>query len=227
MCEFQGRGNCERNYRIGGRKMRNRICWLLLLCVAVSFVIVGCKTAHLNDNDILSNSQVITTVQESLVTSSSLSATTESIQVKSYSSTTIIASVKISKKIVETQKRLTTTQTRKGIIETGEYSTKDDVYKYISIYGKLPSNYITKENAEKLGWKSSEGNLWEVTDKMSIGGDFFGNREGLLPAKSSRKYYECDINYYGGFRGAERIVYSNDGLIYYTANHYETFQKLG
>ena len=206
--------------------MRNRICCLLLLCIVFSFLVVGCKTANFDGNSFLSNSSTYYTTQERL-TSSSSNATTEGIQEKSYSSTTIKTTVKTSKKIDETQKRLTTTEAQKSILETGKYCTKDDVYKYISIYGKLPSNYITKENAEKLGWKSSEGNLWRVTDKMSIGGDFFGNREGLLPSKSGRKYYECDINYYGGFRGAERIVYSNDGLIYYTADHYETFKLLG
>lgn len=61
---------------------------------------------------------------------------------------------------------------------------------------------------------------------MSIGGDRFGNREGLLPDAEGRKWYECDINFSGGFRGAERIVYSNDGLIYYTSDHYESFTQL-
>lgn len=77
-----------------------------------------------------------------------------------------------------------------------------------------------------LGWESDKGNLWDVTDKGSIGGDSFGNREGLLPKANNRKYFECDINYNGGFRGAERIVYSNDGLIYYTKDHYKTFEKI-
>ena len=100
------------------------------------------------------------------------------------------------------------------------------VAKYIHTYNKLPSNYITKKEASKLGWESDEGNLWEVTDKMSIGGDKFGNKEGLLPKKEGRIYYECDVNYEGGYRGAERIVFSNDGLIFYTDDHYESFTQL-
>ena len=60
----------------------------------------------------------------------------------------------------------------------------------------------------------------------SIGGDVFGNREGSLPDRSGRTWYECDIDYSGGKRGAKRIVYSNDGLIYYTEDHYETFVRL-
>jgi len=112
------------------------------------------------------------------------------------------------------------------IREDGRYSSKEDVAMYIHLYGELPDNFITKKQAEKLGWESDEANLWEVTDQMSIGGDRFGNREGLLPNADERQWYECDINYKGGYRGAERIVYSNDGLIYYTKDHYESFEQL-
>lgn len=113
-----------------------------------------------------------------------------------------------------------------SIVEDGNYTGIYDVAEYIHIYGKLPGNYITKNEARKLGWESEKGNLWEVTEYKSIGGDKFGNREGLLPKAGNRNWYECDINYNGGFRGAERIVFSNDGLIYYTENHYESFEKL-
>ena len=108
----------------------------------------------------------------------------------------------------------------------GFYTSKEAVALYLHLYGEIPSNYITKSEATSLGWVPSQGNLWEVTDRKSIGGDRFGNREGLLPAKEGRQYYECDIHYEGGFRGAERIVYSNDGLVYYTADHYATFELL-
>ena len=110
--------------------------------------------------------------------------------------------------------------------EDGEYSSPEDVALYIHTYGRLPSNYITKEEAMDLGWESSKGNLWEVTDNKSIGGDRFGNREGLLPKKDGRIYYEADVKYEGGFRSPERIVFSNDGLIFYTNDHYETFEQL-
>lgn len=112
------------------------------------------------------------------------------------------------------------------VFENKEYSSKEEVAAYINKYNKLPSNYITKKEAENLGWESSKGNLWEVADGKSIGGDKFGNREGLLPKKSGRQYYECDIDYNGGYRGAKRIIYSNDGLIYYTEDHYKTFEQL-
>ena len=112
------------------------------------------------------------------------------------------------------------------IKEDERYISKEDVSLYIDTYGKLPKNYINKKEAMSLGWEASKGNLWDVTDEMSIGGDYFGNREKRLPVKQGRSYYECDINYEGGYRGAERLLYSNDGLVYYTGDHYETFDKL-
>jgi hypothetical protein len=117
-------------------------------------------------------------------------------------------------------------QTDVSIDENGTYTDPYLVAEYIHKYDKLPSNYITKNEARELGWESDKGNLWEVADEMSIGGDKFGNREGLLPKKDGRIYYECDVNYEGGYRGAERIVYSNDGLIFYTDDHYESFTQL-
>ena len=116
--------------------------------------------------------------------------------------------------------------TSNSVTEGQSYSTKNEVAAYIHQFNALPPNYLTKDEAEALGWDNAEGNLWEVTDGMLIGGDFFGNREGLLPKKSGRTYYEADINYDGGYRGAERIVYSNDGLIFYTDDHYESFEQL-
>ena len=117
-------------------------------------------------------------------------------------------------------------QDENQIDEDGYYTSKEDVALYIHTYDKLPNNFITKNEASDLGWKSNVGNLWDVTDRMSIGGDKFGNREGLLPKEDGRQYYECDINYEGGHRGAERLVYSNDGLIYYTQDHYDSFELL-
>lgn len=108
----------------------------------------------------------------------------------------------------------------------GHYSSKEEVARYLFTFGELPSNYITKQAARDIGWVAEKGNLWEVTDKYSIGGDRFGNREKLLPEKSGRVYYECDIDYQGGRRGAKRIVFSNDGLVFYTDDHYESFEEI-
>ena len=113
-----------------------------------------------------------------------------------------------------------------AIAEDGSYTTKEDVALYIHTYGKLPPNFITKKEAQKLGWNSREGNLDEVAPGKSIGGDYFGNYEGRLPEKNGRTYRECDIDYKGGYRGGKRIIYSDDGLIYYTEDYYETFEQL-
>ncbi len=113
-----------------------------------------------------------------------------------------------------------------GISKTGSYTSKNDVALYIHTYGKLPGNYITKQQAQALGWDNQSGNLNQVVPGMSIGGDRFGNYEGQLPKAKGRKYYECDIDYKKGRRNAKRIVFSNDGLIYYTEDHYNSFEKL-
>lgn len=102
----------------------------------------------------------------------------------------------------------------------------DEVAKYISEHNELPTNYITKKEARALGWEPSEGNLHEVAPGKSIGGDVFRNREGLLPNKKGRTWYEADIHYSGGRRGSDRILYSSDGLIYKTTDHYESFEQL-
>ena len=92
----------------------------------------------------------------------------------------------------------------------------------IKAIGELPSNFITKNEARDLGWEG--GSVQKYKEGAAIGGDKFGNREGILPKASGRQYYECDIDTDGkSSRGAKRIVFSNDGLIYYTEDHYETF----
>lgn len=109
--------------------------------------------------------------------------------------------------------------------EDGSYTTKEDVALYIHTYGKLPNNFITKDKARDLGWEG--GSLEDYAPGMCIGGDRFGNYEGLLPDAPGRKWTECDIDTLGrDSRGAKRIVFSNDGLIYYTDDHYESFALL-
>ena len=110
------------------------------------------------------------------------------------------------------------------IEEDGWYYSTEDVALYLYTYGELPENFITKKEAQKLGWDNKKGNLWEVADGMCIGSDYFGNYEGLLPEEDD--YTECDVNYEGGYRGAERIIFSDDGDIYYTGDHYKSFEQL-
>ena len=111
------------------------------------------------------------------------------------------------------------------IDEDGSYTTKDDIALYIHTYGHLPDNFITKKDAQALGWPG--GSLEPYAPGKCIGGSRFGNYEGLLPEADGRTYTECDIDTLGAdSRGAKRIVFSNDGLIYYTEDHYETFELL-
>lgn len=114
-------------------------------------------------------------------------------------------------------------ETESLIDAAGSYTSKADVALYIHTYGCLPDNFITKNEARKLGWEG--GSLEPFAPGMCIGGDRFGNYEGLLP--EDRDYQECDIDTLGkSSRGAKRIVFSDDGLIYYTDDHYESFELL-
>ena len=109
--------------------------------------------------------------------------------------------------------------------EDGTYSSRDDVALYIHTYGHLPGNFITKKEARELGW--SGGSVEDYAPGKCIGGDHFGNYEGKLPEKEGRSYTECDIDALGqSSRGAKRVVFSNDGLIYYTEDHYSSFTLL-
>ena len=126
---------------------------------------------------------------------------------------------------LETTVQTQPSETEALLDEDGSYDTKEDVALYILQYGKLPQNFITKDDAKAQGWRG--GALSNTLPGKCIGGDLFQNREGLLPKKEGRQYYECDIGTLStSSRGALRIVFSNDGLIYYTADHYESFELL-
>lgn len=112
-----------------------------------------------------------------------------------------------------------------GIDPDGSYTSCEDVALYLETFGELPDNFITKKEARALGWEG--GSLEPYAPGKCIGGDKFGNYEGLLPKEEGRIYHECDIDTLGAeSRGAKRIVYSSDGLIYYTEDHYESFTLL-
>lgn len=106
-----------------------------------------------------------------------------------------------------------------------EYYSADEVALYLHAFRVLPVNFINKALAQYYGWKAGE-DLWAYVYGAAIGGDVFGNYEGLLPDAENRVWYECDVNYEGGHRDEERIVFSSDGLIYLTLDHYETFELL-
>ena len=109
--------------------------------------------------------------------------------------------------------------------EDGEYDGKEELALYIHLYGHLPKNFVTKSEAEAAGWTG--GALDRVLPGKAIGGNRYHNREGLLPTAKGRTWTECDVNRVGrSSRGPERIVFSNDGLIYYTPDHYDSFELL-
>ena len=110
--------------------------------------------------------------------------------------------------------------------KAGPIIEPQDIADYLFEHGRLPDNFITKAEAQALGWDSRENYVSDVAPGKSIGGDRFGNREGLLPKAKGRQYYEADCYYVSGPRNQYRIVYSNDGLVYYTDDHYETFKKM-
>ena len=106
-----------------------------------------------------------------------------------------------------------------------ELTNDEIVVKYLKEHGELPEYYITKSEAKSLGWVPSKGNLCEVAPGRAIGGDIWTNRQKSLPIKSGRRYFEADLNYNCGNRNADRVVFSNDGLVFVTFDHYRSFEE--
>ena len=97
---------------------------------------------------------------------------------------------------------------------------------YLFAHGELPENFLTKKEAQALGWNSSYNYVSDVAPGMSIGGDYFGNYEGKLPTGKGITYHEADCYYTKGKRNAYRVIYSSDGRVWYTEDHYNTFTEL-
>lgn len=111
-----------------------------------------------------------------------------------------------------------------SIARDGSYYSLEEVIIYLDEYKTLPDNFITKSEARALGWNG--GSVEDYREGAVIGGDSFGNREGVLPKEAGRDYYECDMNTLGSdSRGACRLVFSSDWHYYYTDDHYETFSE--
>lgn len=111
-------------------------------------------------------------------------------------------------------------------VDIDQLTRQDVVVSYLRKNDRLPDYYVTKQQARAQGWNSREGNLCSILPGRAIGGDRFSNREKALPTASGRIWFEADINYHCGHRGAERLLYSNDGLIYVTHNHYKNFTEV-
>ena len=111
-------------------------------------------------------------------------------------------------------------------VTPGPMEAAQELADYLFEHGELPEIFIRKQAAERLGWDSRYNYVSDVAPGISIGGDYFGNYEERLPVVKGRKYYEADCFYRGGRRNAHRIIYSNDGHVWYTGDHYETFVEL-
>ena len=110
--------------------------------------------------------------------------------------------------------------------EPGPLDEAQRIADYIFEHGELPDNFITKKEAQALGWDKYINKVSDVAPGKSIGGDYFGNYEKQLPVVQGRKYYEADCFYFGGDRNEYRIIYSNDGHVWFTGDHYQTFTEL-
>ena len=90
--------------------------------------------------------------------------------------------------------------------------------------GHLPPRYVTKDEARARGWRG--GGLCTVWPGHVIGGDVFNNFGRQLPGGAGRVYHEADLDTGCGQRGAKRLIYSNDGPIFVTVDHYNTFTQV-
>lgn len=123
-------------------------------------------------------------------------------------------------------KRQAPSQTQNEAPGSVDALTKEAVVvPYVKKNGRLPDYYLTKQEARQQGWIAAEGNLCAVLPGRAIGGDRFSNREKTLPEKKGRNWYEADINYHCGRRNADRLLFSNDGLVFITKDHYKTFEE--
>ena len=206
-----------KNKKDGGNLLKKLLWWIPIIILGLMFALGACTRQEAKKETVRAeSSKVESSKTESKKTGENQSkdSTTEEEQ-----STTIVEPEE------ETLSE-TTSEKEVKVEENGNYTSKEEVALYIHTYGKLPVNYITKKDAQDMGWDPSKGNLSDILPGMSIGGSAFGNYEGALPRANGRRYFECDIDYDGGYRGAKRLVYSNDGLVFYTEDHYNTFEQI-
>lgn len=201
----------------GGSLLRKLLWWLPIIILGLMFALGACTRQEAKKESAKTESAKIESSKtESVKDGKNKSKDSTS---KEEETTTITESEEETIQESATEKEV-------QVEENGNYTSKEEVALYIHTYGKLPVNYITKKEAQDMGWDPSSGNLSDILPGMSIGGSAFGNYEGALPRANGRRYFECDIDYDGGYRGAKRLVYSNDGLVFYTEDHYNTFEQI-
>lgn len=197
---------------MNGKRIKGRLYLILALCMAL--LLTGCGSGYADGNIQPSFRETETGTEERITQDSAGTETEES-----------SAETQTDTDTVEPAGTEENTVTADLPIEGNYYYDLENVVLYLYLYDELPPNYITKNEAEALGW--SGGSVERYQDGAAIGGDRFGNREELLPAANGRKYTECDIDTLGASsRGAKRLVFSNDGLYFYTDDHYESFDEV-
>jgi len=200
-------------------RVKRKAAWLAALLLAVLTVAAGCGT--LKESAAASTKDFAQTTVETLSKTTAAPKTVEDLPAATVAPETAkdLSSATAERKKTEAPVKIPTE-------ESGQITDPQAIADYIFAHGELPDNFITKEEAKALGWDSKRNYVGDVAPGKSIGGDRYGNYEGKLPKAKGRKFYECDVNYRGKKRGAERIVYSNDGHVWYTKDHYETFEEL-
>lgn len=110
---------------------------------------------------------------------------------------------------------------------TATNAGEDGADLYVALHGVLPDSYISEAEAEAQGWKKWFGNLSEVLPGKMIGGKIYRNRDHRLPESDGRIWHEANFDYISGYRNNCRMLYSNDGLLFVTYDHYTTFFEIG
>ena len=217
-----------------GNILKKLLWWIPIIILGLMFALGACTKQEAKKESLKTESTQAESTQKESSEKESKEETTYSSKKsrkekkkKNYTKESNEETTESAQETTEETEQVSTYESRSlNVEENGNYTSKEEVALYIHTYGKLPVNYITKKQAQELGWDPEKGNLSDILPGMSIGGNVFGNYEGALPRAGGRRYFECDIDYEGGYRGAKRIVYSNDGLVFYTEDHYNTFEQI-
>jgi ribonuclease len=217
-----------------GNILKKLLWWIPIIILGLMFALGACTKQEAKKESLKAESTQAESAQKESSEKESKEETTYSSKKsrkekkkKNHTKESNEETTESAQEIIEETEQVSTYESRNlNVEENGNYTSKEEVALYIHTYGKLPVNYITKKQAQELGWDPEKGNLSDILPGMSIGGNVFGNYEGALPRAGGRRYFECDIDYEGGYRGAKRIVYSNDGLVFYTEDHYNTFEQI-
>lgn len=202
---------------------RNLALWLAML---VMVLCTGCGGIEAYQTVPISEIPTAETTETALAeTSAEFAESAETLETVASETDTAAEEYAVSSETAASEIAASESAEKTALDVDGSYTSCEDVALYLETYGKLPGNFITKKEAQALGWEG--GSLEPYAPGKCIGGDKFGNYEGILPKADGRTYKECDIDTLGAdSRGAKRIVFSNDGLIYYTEDHYESFTLL-